>query len=86
MGHGGLGKWYLANAYYGQSSGEEVFNAADVGTAWADQPAYITTSKWDYEIEWVFFNMCSVLTNNDTYLVPWAKTMLGDQRVHSLFG
>ena len=86
MGHGGAGKWYLANAYYGQSSGDEVFNYSDVVSGWEDEDEWISNSYWDTNLEWVFFNMCSVMANNDTHLGAWAMTMLGNHRVHGLFG
>jgi len=86
MGHGGAGKWYLANAYYGQSSGDEVFNHSDVVSGWEDEDEWISNSYWDTNLEWVFFNMCSVMANNDTHLGAWAMTMLGNHRVHGLFG
>ncbi len=87
MGHGHSGRWMFGGATYQATSGTEVFKASeDVGTTY-NASTYTSNSKWNQNLEWVFFNMCWVLANSDTVLQDWAKTMMGTpERLHGIFG
>jgi len=82
--------WFEIQSGEGGTTITEV-RASDVGDVWDDSdPRYwLTNSRWDSDVEWVFLACCSQLNTYDSYkaVKAWARTLVGyPDRAHGIFG